>query len=502
MKSKGDLMLTKLVWFGLALLAGLMAAACVIVTLTWSKPSQALPQYTARSARTCDNCHVEPTGWENPALPERICTLSCSGCHVDPAGGGLRTVSGLYFGRQTLPAFGATERPWNDREPHLFGILPGRDNEDRFRRQVDYQSEATSQPSSMPTSQPSSMPSSDDSGDLAAELNNDPTAWGSPLGPESIHAFDQARYNGLNADPLLRVGVDARYAALGRPDGWTFFPMQLDIGAALHPVEHLTLMVEGAAWGGQTGAGTQVAGEEVSLWGLHEAFLMTHEWPFNSYAKVGRFQPQFGWRLDDHTAFVRRNLGFDPSRPDSWGSGAEVGFNANYPYFSAAVFQLNAGQHDFLPDEGTGFSANAGWRDLSWGAGTSAYHSNSPDEVRTMVGGSWYFNPWRFWPRFPFTYMGEVDWIQLRNTGDSAPTQQVALFHELDWAPLNGVNLRFRYDFFDPDVDVRNDHEHRLNLQMDFHPFRFTELQTVLVHRLPTQGTASTDFLTILRFWM
>ena len=47
--------------------------------------ARALPLYTSRAGRTCDNCHTDPTGWKNPNLKNRNCTLSCNGCHVNPS---------------------------------------------------------------------------------------------------------------------------------------------------------------------------------------------------------------------------------------------------------------------------------------------------------------------------------------------------------------------------------------------------------------------------------
>jgi hypothetical protein len=71
----------------------------------WSLDAAALPLYATREGRTCDNCHINPNGWTNPDLSDRKCNLSCSGCHVDPLGGGLRTVSGRFYGESTLPMF-------------------------------------------------------------------------------------------------------------------------------------------------------------------------------------------------------------------------------------------------------------------------------------------------------------------------------------------------------------------------------------------------------------
>ena len=74
-------------------------------------------------------------------------------------------------------------------------------------------------------------------------------------------------------------------------------------------------------------------------------------------------------------------------------------------------------------------------------------------------------------------------------------------FHELDFALIAGMNLRIRYDFEDPDLDVRDDAYHRLNFQVDIFPIRFTELQLVGRVLLPDAGVTDGDFLAILRFW-
>ena len=66
----------------------------------------ALPQFSVRSARRCDTCHVDPKGWEDPQMSERKCSLDCGTCHVSPSGGGMRTASGLYYQSKALPMWG------------------------------------------------------------------------------------------------------------------------------------------------------------------------------------------------------------------------------------------------------------------------------------------------------------------------------------------------------------------------------------------------------------
>ena len=69
----------------------------------FASESPATTMYAARSARTCDNCHLSPNQWVNPPLPERKCNMSCQSCHVDPAGGGVRKIALVRSSRSQTP---------------------------------------------------------------------------------------------------------------------------------------------------------------------------------------------------------------------------------------------------------------------------------------------------------------------------------------------------------------------------------------------------------------
>ena len=311
--------------FALALLLGLPAA-------------HAVPLYTVREGRTCDNCHSLPNDWvDPPEMYRRKCTLSCSGCHVDPGGGGLRTVSGVYFGRSTLPMWMATDRPWADKKAH------GEYRPELTTSGSQPLSDAGSQPLSEATgagSQPLSEATGAGSQPLAAVPDAPkPTgglAFGHPLdGGGAEMAFLDGRYGDLNADPLLRLGADLRLGFWTQ--GGKLFPMQGDAYAAVHPVEHLMLSTAVGIRGRIRGPGADDPDGQ-SRFGVRDLWLMTNEWPLNAYARAGRFLPQFGWRLDDHTAYTRRPFGLSQEDPANRVIGGEVGFNANYPYVNVAAW--------------------------------------------------------------------------------------------------------------------------------------------------------------------
>jgi len=89
--------------------------------------------------------------------------------------------------------------------------------------------------------------------------------------------------------------------------------MQVDVGAAFHPVEHVSVMANLGARGRKTGWSDTI--DDPSTPYLRTALVMLHELPMLGYVKAGRFVPSFGLRIDDHTAQNRRGFEIDDSLP-------------------------------------------------------------------------------------------------------------------------------------------------------------------------------------------
>lgn len=446
-----------------------------LVLLVGAGAAHALPLYAARSGRTCDNCHSLPNTWLDPEdVADRKCTLSCVGCHVDPSGGGLRTVSGRYFGRTTLPMFNVEDRPLEDFNRNFFAMFdsapPG------------------SQPTSQPTSQPSSQPAS---GPIApAKTQVDPRPPGSPpadddwqaMGQPWGHAADSTarkmgwfggRYGDSNADPLLLVGADARLAL------WFFglavFPMQADAYAAIHPVDHLTLAT---TIGGRGRKNSRIFDEqpetdEQNPFAMKDLYLMVHELPYMGYLRAGRFMPAFGTRIADHTAYIRRPFGLSQENPNTRVLGVEAGIAPNYPHVTASVFKPSTADanNPVEPGDGWGAALQAGWRDLGWQLGASAMIRRRPlslegDTMEAAIHGA--FNPWFYWKNVPLTWLAEVTVGQYQRPFSGNETQRIAMYHALAWTAWNGLILRARYDAFDPDFEVQDDHIHRPGMGLDW----------------------------------
>ena len=455
---------------------GLLAATLMFT----GSAVRATPMYAARSARTCDNCHVTPKDWVNPSVAQRKCNMSCQSCHVDPAGGGVRNTSGRFFSQSTLAMIATSPRPTDDW--------------DRNAPRVGRRDHATTYNDNLPSGPHTFEQAVEQSVGLEQAVG-DGWARGKPLGAPSKYGLLQGRYERLNADPALRVGTDVRFAAL--LSGSLFFPMQIDVPVVVHPHHHLTFLVNTGARGRSSGY-SATFNEDHSFY-FREAFAMLHEAPFQAYLKAGRFVPSFGLRLDDHTSRIRRSFELDGALAESRVTGVEVGAMPNYPFINASWFRM-AGR-DRVPDswditdvdDGWGTAVNAGWRDLSWSLGGSAMFRRR----RITEGGdtSTYglygvINPWRHSRNLPMTYQVEYDFGSLQRVS-GRKTQQAAFYQEVNWVAYNGVTLLLAHDWSDPDDEIIDDEDHRLQLGLQISPIAGVTVDGRFRVLLPAAGQAA-----------
>ncbi len=438
--------------------------------------ARALPLYTSRAGRTCDNCHTDPTGWKNPNLKNRNCTLSCNGCHVNPSGGGLRNVVGRFYGQATLPMLYASHRGFKDWNRHMAFFV----NREKDRR--------------------NRLPE---------------PAFGTPLGGSSKLAWNQERYAGLNADPFFLFGADLRLALWLAYDA-RVFPMQMDLHMAIHPVAHVTLMATGGVLAKSQGfAGTY---DDRIFFGVKDLFIMVHELPYMLHMRVGRFVPQFGTGIDDHTSFIRRDFEMDTGIMESRVTGVEIALTPNYPYLNLTVFR--PGPRDLLSNddpnnsrhpppfgvEGWGAALSAGWRELGWQVGLSGMLRQREVEDggdTESFSVQWGFNPWYYLDWLPITYLGEVAFGRKQRDYSETHTWHLAVYQELNWLAFNGMNFRIKYDYTDPDAEVKDDHHHRVAFGADFYilPGLAVRAESRMQTLYGTDSPAAGDALIYIRGW-
>ena len=207
-----------------------------------------------------------------------------------------------------------------------------------------------------------------------------------------------------------------------------------------------------------------------------ELFYVAHLLPWGGYMKGGKFVPNYGWKFDDHTMYVREALGFMP--PAHTDAGIEVGFAPKSGDITVAVVNgnRNATRDN---DRRLAVAATASTR-FSFGevgavAGASAYTQpgilndlNTAGLFGALTVG-------------PFTWLGQGDLIRNDPT-DGPAVSGLVTSHELTWSLRQGVEAIGTYDFFDPDRDLATGARARFGIGAKAMPRTFMAVEVLYRH--------------------
>lgn len=223
-----------------------------------------------------------------------------------------------------------------------------------------------------------------------------------------------------------------------------------------------------------------------SIW---EAYAIAHVLPLDGYIKGGTFQPNFGIRIDDHTAYTRggdfavlrdgglQGLQYDPFYLES---GVELGFNfGDMAFLTASVGSPN---DKFTFENDPSYTARL---ELT----------PSIDKLGLLFGGSFsnsktkVFPPPNFTPDFlntnvyggfagvgykRFSVMAEYDMAENLMAEEVKST---AIMAKASYQIMVGLEVIARYDMFDPNTDVDKDELAHLIFGFEFFPYSFVEIR-------------------------
>ena len=200
--------------------------------------------------------------------------------------------------------------------------------------------------------------------------------------------------------------------------------------------------------------------------GAREIWMMARNFPLNGYVKVGQALLPYGLRLMDDQAFIRSKTDYTYNNP---AIGAEIGIEPGPLSLTANLTN-------------TRFSSvgSVVYRNFRVGGsfGTSVKDAMSARTTFDQAYGPFVgFNFGRI------TFMSEVDFIRLPS--DSIhDIHQVAQFYEVDALPIQGVNVKATYEYFDKNTDIANKYDGQERWTFGIEPFVSRFLQVGVYYRM------------------
>jgi hypothetical protein len=188
-----------------------------------------------------------------------------------------------------------------------------------------------------------------------------------------------------------------------------------------------------------------------------EAYLLLTPKQGKFTVKAGQMFVPFGLRLQDDNTFVRQATGVNFLTPDD---GVEFGVELAKWSAQAAVIEGAAGSDDQL-------SASAVYVQPRWRVGASVNSSEDPFGDRQMQS------------LFAGLKTGPISWLaELSLIKDELPGRDRDVYATLlegNWRLRKGHNLKFGYEFLEPDRDRDEDQQERYSFLWEFSPIQFVQ---------------------------
>lgn len=284
--------------------------------------------------------------------------------------------------------------------------------------------------------------------------------WSQDLG---IEDFSNAIGNALG------VGADLRtlyFSQQSRSGGFNdaFFQMQGDLYLNFKVAKKVSLFLNKGLYSG------------------FEAFALLSILPSRGHIKVGKFIPDFGTKIDDHTTYIRTYTGFSPefSRPEL--TGVEAGIAPGGLTLTGGVYNATdgvgsgtgnrksyLGRVEYMLSPGGDVHLSLGGN-VFGNAALKAPVAGPADAMQTLVGAFGALSVGQF------TLFGETDWIQSRGSATPVPRAFVS-YVEADYPVVTGVDLKVAYDFYDPDLDLKTGTASRYSVGVEVFPLPGVEVR-------------------------
>ncbi len=210
------------------------------------------------------------------------------------------------------------------------------------------------------------------------------------------------------------------------------------------------------------------------LYGGFEIFGTAAILPANGFVKIGKFVPNYGMKMDDHTIFARQATGFSSERGRAELTGGEVAISPGAVTVTGGIynatdgFGAGTGSKKALLGRAEGIFKAAD--EIYVGIGGNVFNTKDAGNVQTTLYGG--FGSFSYQN---LTLLGEVDVIDVDNAG----TKQKGFvsYLEANYVVIPGLDLKFAYDFYDKDVDVQSGAVSRYSFGFEFFPIAGVEVR-------------------------
>lgn len=220
------------------------------------------------------------------------------------------------------------------------------------------------------------------------------------------------------------------------------------------------------------------------LYSGFETFGLFTVLPAKGHVKVGKFVPNFGTKMDDHTTYIRTMTGFSPEQGRPELTGAEVGiapghFRVVGGFYNASDgFAGSGGNNKALLGRAEGMFDLG--EDFHLGIGGDVFTRETDSGVRKTIYGG--FGSISFSDMVLF---GEVDVLQSTGGGLATSTGFVT-YVEASLLITTGLDLKVAYDFYDPDKDYKTGSQSRVSVGCEFFPIGGVELRPMYRFNMET----------------
>jgi len=226
-----------------------------------------------------------------------------------------------------------------------------------------------------------------------------------------------------------------------------------------------------------------------------EHYLMWRPRPTGPYARAGRFFPVYGLRVPDHTAYIRRRLGFHTLEEPYGVAGGVVKESWEV---HASLFVPAPIWHAGPADRGAAVYYERRLGEAVAVGGQSKLTQNG-EEVRWLGGGIG-----KLWlPGTRLLLMGEVDGGIDRVKG-VATVGQLALYGSVTWFAHRGVLVGAALERYHADLALEADARDSLQMMVQFFPRAHFELD--LISKLEAQGnrfgSPNGYHMLMLHYWL